>query len=149
MASSEARAAGGTPDPGGPEVALEQRFDRESLYALRAAVAAHASHLGAAPDRVSHVVIVVSELASNAVRHGGGTGELRLWRVDGAIRCEIRDAGPGLADPDTAGTAPPPVLAVGGRGLWIVRRLSAAVRIESDAAGTTVTATVPLARPTA
>lgn len=149
MASSETRADGGTPDPGGPDVALEQGFDRESLYALRAAVAAHASHLGTPPDRVSHVVIVVSELASNAVRHGGGAGRLRLWRLDGAIHCEIRDAGPGLAEPETAGTVAPPVLAVGGRGLWIVRRLSATVRIDSDAAGTTITATVPLAPPAA
>lgn len=149
MANSEARAHGGTPDPGGPDIALEQGFDREGLYALRAAVAAHASHLGAAPDRVSHVVIVVSELASNAVRHGGGGGRLRLWRVDGAIHCEIRDTGPGLADPDTAGTTAPPVLAIGGRGLWIVRRLSATVRIDADAAGTTITATVPLALPAA
>jgi anti-sigma regulatory factor (Ser/Thr protein kinase) len=147
MASPEARANGGTAEPGGPDIALDQQFDRDGLYTLRAAVAAHASHLGAAAERVAHLVIVVSELASNAVRHGGGTGRLRLWRADDGIRCEVRDTGPGLTDPNVAGTTPPSVLAVGGRGLWIVRRLSAAVRIDSGGYGTTVTATVPLTRP--
>jgi anti-sigma regulatory factor (Ser/Thr protein kinase) len=148
MASREARADGGTPDPGGgPDISLAQPFDRDGLYTLRAAVAAHASHLGASPERVAHLVIVVSELASNAVRHGGGTGRLRLWRVDDGIRCEVRDTGPGLADPDRAGMTPPSTLAIGGRGLWIVRQLSTAVHIDSNGYGTTVTATVSLERP--
>src|SRR2546429_9741611 len=81
MASREIRAPHGHDSVSGHgAAALEQRFDRDSLYALRAAVAAHAAHMGAPPDRVSHLVIVASELASNAVRHGGGKGRLRLWR---------------------------------------------------------------------
>jgi len=118
--------------------------DLDSLYALRSAVSAHASDLGAAPERVAHIVIVASELATNAIRHGGGGGRLRLWRADGRIWCEVSDSGPGLADPESVGTSPPPAMATGGRGLWIVRRLSAQVRFGGDGHGTMVTAAVTL-----
>ncbi len=145
MASRELHANGG---PGGQGAtgapALDQRFDLDSLYTLRSAVAAHASDLGAGPDRVAHIVIVASELATNAIRHGGGGGRLRLWRADGLICCEVSDSGPGLADPESAGTSPPPSMATGGRGLWIVRRIAAEVRFRTDGDGTVATATVAL-----
>jgi len=147
MASRDARSNGGRGGTSGPDdVALERHFGRDDLYALRAAVAAHAAHLGAPPERVAHVVIVASELASNAVRHGGGRGQLRLWRAEDRMSCQVRDAGPGLADP-RAGTGQPPALASGGRGLWIVRRLAADLRIESGRSGTTVTAILILSQP--
>jgi anti-sigma regulatory factor (Ser/Thr protein kinase) len=148
MASPEARADGGHEETSGPDgVALDQPFDRDGLYALRAAVAAHASHLGAVPERVAHLVIVASELASNAVRHGGGTGRLRLWLAGDRLWCEVSDTGTGIVNPETAGSTVPSALAAGGRGLWIVRRLSSEVRIESSRYRTTVTATLPLTRP--
>jgi signal transduction histidine kinase len=129
------------------DVPLDQRFDRAGLYALRAAVAAHASSLGAAPARVAHMVIVASELASNAIQHGGGRGRLRLWRADSTLRCEVSDTGPGIAEPDRAGLLPPRPLAPGGRGLWIVRRLAAAMTVDSGNGGTTITISLPLAAP--
>src|SRR5580704_16283973 len=49
---------------------LDQAFDEDSLYALRAAVAAHATQAGLAPGRADDLVIAVHELAANAVRHG-------------------------------------------------------------------------------
>src|SRR5205814_3114911 len=117
MASRDARSNGGRGETSGPdEIALGQHFDRDDLYALRAAVAAHATHLGAPPERVAHLVIVAGELVSNAVRDGGGRGRLRLSRVDGAVRCEVSDEGPGIPEPDSAGTRAPSALAVGGRG---------------------------------
>jgi len=128
--------------PGG--ASLDQAFGPEDLYALRAAVAAHAAHLGAPPERVAHVVIVAGELAGNAVRHGGGRGRLRLSRVDGAVRCEVTDEGPGIPEPDDAGTRTPSVLAAGGRGLFIVRRLAASLTIRNTGRGTTVTALVAI-----
>jgi anti-sigma regulatory factor (Ser/Thr protein kinase) len=143
MASREKQANGGRHHPGGP-APLDQRFDRDDLYSLRAAVAAHAVHLGAHPERVRHLVIIASELASNAVRHGGGRGRLRLWTADGTLRCEVTDEGPGLVDPDRAGRTSPSPLAPGGRGLWVVRQLSDTLTIDSSAGGTTVTACVPI-----
>src|SRR5205823_7665905 len=114
MASRDARSNGGRGGTSGPdEIALEQHFDRDDLYALRAAVAAHAAHLGAPPERVAHLVIVAGELAGNAVRHGGGHGRLRLSRADGAVRCEVSDERPGIPVPDAAGFRTPSVLALG------------------------------------
>jgi anti-sigma regulatory factor (Ser/Thr protein kinase) len=150
MASREARANGRREDTSeSGTVPLDQPFDRDSMYALRAAVAAHATTFGAPPGRVSHLVIIASELASNAVQHGGGAGRLRLWRDNSVVCCQVSDRGLGLPDPARAGTQIPPALVSSGRGLWIVRRLTVALTIDSTDRGTTVTATVPLAPPEA
>ncbi len=121
---------------------LDQRFDAGGLVALRAAVAAYAGELGAGA-RVDDLVLVAHELASNAVRHGGGRGRLRLWRDDYRVICRVGDGGGGIADADRAGTSLPPPRTAGGRGLWIARRL-AAVRIDTGPEGTTVTAAILL-----
>jgi len=132
-------------DPYGPgAVALDLWFDLDRLPVVRAAVAAHGARWGAPRDRVAHLVIIASELASNAIRHGGGHGRLRMWRADDAVHCAVSDEGTGLADPDTAGTVVPPVLSASGRGLWIVRQLAASMHVHTTVRGTTVTAVLPL-----
>jgi anti-sigma regulatory factor (Ser/Thr protein kinase) len=126
------------------DVVLDQQFDGTGLYALRAAVAAHAGDFGA-PERITEdVVVIANELASNAVRHGGGAGRLLLWRNIAAVYCRVVDAGRGIAEPDRAGTHRAPAKASGGRGLWIVRQLCDDLDITSGPAGTTVTAVVRL-----
>ncbi len=77
--------------PGAP--IMDQAFDAGSLYALRAAVSAHATQAGLAPGRADDLVIAVHELAANAVRHGAGHGRLRVWQTDQVLRCEIADDG--------------------------------------------------------
>src|SRR5580693_1047193 len=72
---------------------LDQAFDADSLYALRAAVAAHATQAGLALGRADDLVIAVHELAANAVRHGAGHGRLQIWQTDQALLCEIADDG--------------------------------------------------------
>jgi anti-sigma regulatory factor (Ser/Thr protein kinase) len=124
-------------------VAVDHQFDADGLYALRAALAAHADHLGAATEQVERLLIVGGELATNAIRHGGGTGRLRLWRDGELLRCQISDHGPGIADPD-AGTHAPAPTATGGRGLWITRQLCQDLAIDTGPQGTTVTAAIPL-----
>jgi anti-sigma regulatory factor (Ser/Thr protein kinase) len=133
---------------GVPEVVtVDQPFTAEGLYSLRAAVAAHASSLGAGPVVVEQLLIVASELATNAVRHGGGAGRLRLWRDQAPhqtqLHLQISDDGPGFAD-FAAGTEPPDQMSTGGRGMWICRQLVDDLRIVSGPAGTTVTAVVSL-----
>ena len=83
----------------GESLTLDQAFDGDSLYALRAAVAAHGSQAGLSEGRTRDLVLAVHELAANAVRHGAGQGRLRLWAAHDAVRCEITDEGaPGEAD---------------------------------------------------
>jgi len=89
-APDQPSAAHGLP-PGA--VILEQDFDFGSLYALRAAVSAHASAAGLTGSRLYDVVMTAHELAANAVRHGAGRGHLRLWVLDGILHCEVTDAG--------------------------------------------------------
>jgi len=81
---------------------LDQAFDADSLYALRAAVAAHASQAGLSPARADDLVIAVHELAANAVRHGAGHGRLRVWKSDHALLCEVSDTGAPQAAGDAA-----------------------------------------------
>jgi anti-sigma regulatory factor (Ser/Thr protein kinase) len=122
-------------------VAVDHQFDADGLYALRAALAAHADHLGAAPEQVERLLIVGGELATNAIRHGGGAGRLRMWRDGRLLRCQISDRGPGMPDLD-AGTRQPEPTALGGRGLWIVRHLCEDLVIETGPKGTTVFAAI-------
>lgn len=129
--------AGFTSTPDGEEP-LDLPFG-EALHALRTAVAAHAIALGAGEELVEDIVVVANELASNAVRHGGGAGRLRLWRAGDLIHCEVSDSGPGIVRGDL-GHEPVPPNAYGGRGLWVVRQMSRYVDIRTGPEGATVTA---------
>src|SRR5207245_142331 len=66
---------------------LDQLFDDDSLYLVRAAVAAHASEAGLPGGRVRAVVLGVHALAATAVRHGAGQGRVRPWIPGAGIRC--------------------------------------------------------------
>lgn len=123
--------------------ALDQPFGEQELFSLRSAVAAHAAHLGAGAI-IDDAVLVAHELCSNAARHGGGTGRLRLWRTEAALVVRVSDAGQGLSDPARAGLIRPSPSVPGGRGLWMVRHLASAVDIDQTPDGTTITATIPL-----
>jgi anti-sigma regulatory factor (Ser/Thr protein kinase) len=125
-----------------PRTLFEQDFDGDGLFALRSAVAAHAAAI-ADEHTVGTMVLIAHELASNAVRHGGGTGRLRLWLADGALHCEVTDSGTGLPNPDLAGRTLPAPSLPGGRGLWIARQLSE-LHVASSPEGTAVSAAVSL-----
>ncbi len=114
----------------GESLALDQAFDGDSLYALRAAVAAHGSQAGLSEGRTRDLVLAVHELAANAVRHGAGQGRLRLWAARDAVRCEVTDEGaPGAADAARWRAEP-------GHGLWLVRRIADSASVQSGASGT-------------
>ena len=134
---------------------LDQAFDAGSLYALRAAVAAHAAAAGLGKSQVYDVTAVAHELAANAVVHGAGHGRLRLWAAGGFLYCQVSDDGrDGPADHAAAqanqtaaaagdGTAPWP--AEHGHGLWLVRQVADHVGVGHGPSGTTATARFPLA----
>src|SRR5258705_8205344 len=89
-------------------VAVERSFERDGLSGLRAVVAVQVSAFGASTASLQQMVFIVNELATNAVSYAGGRGRLRLWRDGDDVCCQVEDDGPGLADPDAAGTRRPP-----------------------------------------
>jgi anti-sigma regulatory factor (Ser/Thr protein kinase) len=80
-------------------------------------------------------VVAVNELLTNAVRHGGGTGLVRLWAVDDVVVCEVSDRGDGLEPPAPKRPLPDQP---GGWGLWLVRELTDTCEIKSGPDGTAV-----------
>lgn len=126
----------------GTVVLIDQEFTEGDLRALRNAATAHADSLGLPPDMVDEVELIVAELASNAVRHGGGGGRLRLAATGTHIVCEVTDRGAGMAALPALDTRPDPAGA-GGRGLWLVHRYADQLTLrESPGGGTVVTATL-------
>ena len=103
----------------GTEVLLTETFDHSSITALRHAVASLVRSAGLDGDRLDDFVVAVNELLTNAVRHGGGLGRVALWRQDGAVVCEVSDAGAGLAAPRPAPQVRPAADQPGGWGLWL------------------------------
>ncbi|MFC4071845.1 ATP-binding protein [Actinoplanes subglobosus] len=119
---------------------LEQPFTGGDLYSLRSAVAAHMTPFSETLREA--VMIVVGELASNVVRHGGASGTLLLHVEDDTAVCTVSDSGPGLPGADTVGTQPVPPQTLGGRGLWIIRRLCRSLDIVTGPDGTAITVTI-------
>lgn len=115
------------------------------LAQLRDEVAQHGRRYGLPEQRVGDLVLIANELTSNVIRHGGGTGQLRLWASDTAVYCEVSDRGRGIPDPERAGRNRTSTDAYTGRGLWMIRQLGDEVHIESGPDGTTIR--VALAHP--
>jgi anti-sigma regulatory factor (Ser/Thr protein kinase) len=114
--------------------------ERNDLPALRQAVRQVAAHSALPPDRIDDFMIAVTELATNSIRHGGGSAGVALWSDDGALFCEVRDRG--TVHDALVGRRTPPPEAATGRGLWLVNRLCDLVQLHSDADGTTVRITL-------
>lgn len=124
-------------------ILLQVEFDRDAITDVRHDVAGHASAAGLEGLRLDGFVLAVNEIMTNAVRHGGGHGVVRLWRTVGGLRCEVRDQGTG--EPGRFnGHALPPTEATGGRGLWLARTLCDSFDVETGLAGTRVELTIAI-----
>lgn len=93
-------------------------------------------------DRASDVELIVTELATNSLRHSGGPCRVGVWRVDGHLVCDVRDSGT-FSDP-LAGRRPPEPGQLSGRGLLMVNDLADLVRLHTGPGGTTVRALISL-----
>jgi anti-sigma regulatory factor (Ser/Thr protein kinase) len=79
------------------------------------------------PDATALAMLVAgTEIAANAIRHGGGIEEVRVGCADGRFVCEVIDRGSGFDDP-VAGYLPPREGSA--TGLWVARQLT--WRVES------------------
>ncbi|MGW0495821.1 ATP-binding protein [Streptomyces sp. NPDC003007] len=120
-------APSGTASPGGRQVRrlsfegesgvvpLARDFTRQALYAWGWLPAASADRRAAAED----VLLVVSELVTNACLHAEGPDQLRITCDNKVIRVEVADRGTGQPAPRTPHRAGRP----GGHGMFIVQRL--------------------------
>jgi hypothetical protein len=96
-------------------VPLARDFARQALYAWGWLPAASADRRAAAED----VLLVVSELVTNACLHAEGPDELRISCDNKVLRIEVSDRGAGQPAPRTPHRAGRP----GGHGMFIVQRL--------------------------
>lgn len=96
-------------------VPLARDFTRSALYDWGWLPAATADRRAAAED----VLLVVSELVTNACLHADGPEELRVSLGDKVLRLEVADRGTGAPAPRTPHRAGRP----GGHGMFIVQRL--------------------------
>jgi anti-sigma regulatory factor (Ser/Thr protein kinase) len=125
---------GTLPEP--PSRATDRRFGLSELGDLRQLITGAAAQAGLRGQRLRDLVLAVNEVASNSVRHGGGSGLLRVWREPTALFCEVRDQGE--IDQPLAGRVIPADGQPDGRGLWIANQVCDLVQIRSSAAGTVV-----------
>jgi anti-sigma regulatory factor (Ser/Thr protein kinase) len=109
---------------------------RSDLSQVRALVLQHAREAGLTEGKANDLVLAVSEVAANTLRHTQSSGTLAIWHDKDEVVCEVRDGGT-ITDP-SVGTRKPPPDASGGHGLWLVRQVCDLVELTSDANGTTV-----------
>ncbi|MEU5188693.1 ATP-binding protein [Streptomyces klenkii] len=96
-------------------VPMSRDFTRQALYDWGWLPAAGADHRAAAED----VLLVVSELVTNACLHADGPEELRVSCAGKVLRLEVVDLGAGTPAPRTPHRGGRP----GGHGMFIVQRL--------------------------
>lgn len=151
-AANAVRAAGPHVSSASVPPMLAQDFDVGSLYALRAAVAAHATQAGLPEFRAGDVVLAVHELAANAIRHGAGRGRLVITNHDSALHCQVTDDGGApqhatTGTPQEASTAPhddAPWPSQHGHGLWVVRQIADHLSLQTGSNGTIARASFTL-----
>ncbi|MFI7577709.1 anti-sigma factor RsbA family regulatory protein [Micromonospora sp. NPDC049497] len=98
-------------------------------------------------DDVEDLVVAVSEIVTNALRHGRSPVRLRLWAGDDRIVVSVSDAGPGPLDP-YAGLLPVSDGSPGGLGLWITYQSCSHVSLHRGPDGFTLRMTAGNPHPT-
>jgi len=116
-----------------PEPAVETEsveFDMERLFLVRKLVHDRAGAFGLDPERQRECVLAVSEIATNSLRYGGGSGSLRCWVESDRFVCEVTDRGH-IREPMVGRVRPVPGQ-VGGHGLWLANQLADLVQVRSN-----------------
>nr|WSW66807.1 ATP-binding protein [Streptomyces sp. NBC_00995] len=125
--------------------AVVRGADPGSIRRAREAARTFAASLDPALERTAgdSLVLVVSELVTNALRHGGGRFAMALSATEGLVAVEVSDpssVSPRERAPDLNGGS-------GGFGWHMVRHLTAELTvIRGPGAGKTIRAQIPRAR---
>lgn len=136
MSAADAGAAGGSSRPSESSVRLDLERDIRAPAIARSAVAEQLLTLGIDGSLGQTVVLLVSEVVSNAVRHSNGPEHARISLdatvTDRTVRVAVTDAGAGFTprprDPERLGE---------GYGLYLVAKAASAWGVDSES-GTTV-----------
>jgi anti-sigma regulatory factor (Ser/Thr protein kinase) len=123
-----------------PTGATALGFGADDLTLIRELARRQAAKAGLSLQRSGDLLVAVTEIATNSIRHGGGRGTLHMWQRDGAVVCQTADAGR-LDDP-MVGRRRPTFSGSAGRGMWIAHQLCDLVQIRNASAGTIVRVTV-------
>ena len=122
--------------PRPPDAVLRGIHGPADVPATRRTVAEYARAVGLPEETVEVLALAASELATNSIRHGGGTGTFAMWTTGSAVLVEFSDAGR-VEDPLT-GRRTPSLEQEGGRGIYLVNQLCDLVQLRSSDRGTTV-----------
>ncbi len=129
-------------DPQVATVSLE--FTVDDLRRVRDLVERAAMATGLTGAETDNLVIAVNEIAANAIVYAGGSGVITVGQGTRGLLVEIADTGPGLPpSPAVADEERPSADAVGGRGLWLARKLCPDLTLSSSPAGLTVRMFMP------
>ena len=121
-----------------PGSAVEVEFAAPGLAAVRAMARDAALAAGLHAEAAAEVAMLVNELATNSVLHGGGTGRAAAWQDAGTLVVEVSDGGR-IEDP-LVGRRRPAAETAAPRGLWLVHQLADLVQVRTSASGTAVRA---------
>jgi anti-sigma regulatory factor (Ser/Thr protein kinase) len=124
------------PLPPAPASAGNITLEMNNLFIVRDSVARAAAAHGLDEGRAADLVLSVNELAGNSLRHGGGTGTLRIWTHGRALICEIEDSG--RIDKPLVGRERPTTDQERGFGLWLVNQLCDLVQVRTFKTGSVV-----------
>ncbi len=122
------------PDP--PDSAAELTFDADSLGTVRGLVTGRAEEAGLGRETTDALVLAVNEIATNSIRHGGGSGVMRTWEDGGFLLFQVEDGG--RIDAPLAGRRQPALDETGGRGLWLANQLCDLVQVRTFEDGNVV-----------
>ena len=122
--------------PGPKDTVLRGIYRAGDIPATRRTVAQYARTCGLSAEQVEALELAASELATNSIRYGGGSGTVAMWVEPGAVVVEFSDAGH-ILDPLT-GRFTPSLDQEGGRGIYLVHQICDLVQVRSSAQGTSV-----------
>ena len=106
------------------------------MHEVRAVVASFAHHHGLGSPRRSDLVIAVNELVANSIRHGGGSGVLRVWEEGDFVICQVEDSG--RIEEPMVGRLQPVLHEPRGRGVWLANQLCDLVQVRTFEDGNVV-----------
>jgi anti-sigma regulatory factor (Ser/Thr protein kinase) len=119
-----------------PRTAIQRTFDRLTIDNARWFTTSYGRRWGLTANQLIDLEIAVTELLTNSICHGGGTGTLHLWAEKDQLVCDVVDGGH-ITDP-LAGRRPFDEDRAYGRGLLLVNHVVDLLRTHTDPRGTTM-----------